>query len=91
MWPYDFVCVYYSHIKKEENAAIFVKMNGFWEHYAKWSKSDREREILYDLIYVELKKKKPWKEIRSVVITVGMGLWGTGIEWTWSKGTNFLV
>ena len=56
MWPYDFVCVYYSHIKKEENA-IYVKMNGFWEYYAKWSKSDREREILYDLIYVELKKK----------------------------------
>ena len=56
--PCDCVCVYYSAIKKEENAAICVEMDGFWEHYAKWSKSDREREIRYDLIYVELKKKK---------------------------------
>ena len=74
--PCNCVCVYYSAIKKEENAAICVKMDGFWEHYAKWSKSDREREIQYDLIYVELKKKKPWKEIRLVVISVrGQGLW----------------
>ena len=27
-------------------------MNGPWGHYAKWNKSDRERQVLYDLTYI---------------------------------------
>ena len=27
-------------------------MNGPWGHYAKWNKSDRERQVLYDLTYM---------------------------------------
>ena len=26
--------------------------DGPWGHYAKWSKSDRERQILYDITYM---------------------------------------
>ena len=92
--PCDCVCVYYSAIKKEENAAICVEMDGFWEHYAKWSKSDREREIRYDLIYVELKKKNMKRDEISGSHCQGEGAVSRGIEWRWSKGTkgtNFLL
>ena len=37
-----------SH-KKEWNFAICSNMDGLGEHYAKWNKSDRERQILYDI------------------------------------------
>ena len=30
-------------------------MDGLGGYYAKWSKSDRERQILYDITYVESK------------------------------------
>ena len=51
MW-YTYTMEYYSAIKKEWNLAICNKMNGSWEHYAKWSKSDKERKILYALSYM---------------------------------------
>lgn len=77
VWPCNHVCVYYSAIKKEENVAICVKMDGFESIISKEGKSDREREILYDLIYVEF-KKKTWKEIRSWLIPSGEGTVGVG-------------
>ena len=27
-------------------------MDGPWEYYTKWSKSDRERQMLYDITYM---------------------------------------
>ena len=33
-------------------------MDGPRGYYAKWNKSDRERQILYDFIYMESKKAK---------------------------------
>ena len=36
--------------------AICSDMDGLGGHYAKWNKSDRERQILYDITYVESKK-----------------------------------
>ena len=50
---------YYSFIKKEENPAICNNMDVPWWHYAKWNKSDRKRQILYDLTYMwNLTEKK---------------------------------
>ena len=52
-----YVCVYtdneilFSH-KKEPNPAICDNMDGLLRYYAKWNKSDGERQIPYDLIYV---------------------------------------
>ena len=43
---------YYSALKKERNFAICSNMDGFGGHYAKWNKSDRERQILYDIPYM---------------------------------------
>ena len=34
--------------KKEENFTIYDRMDGPGEHYAKWNKPVRERQILYD-------------------------------------------
>ena len=38
--------------KKEGNSAIYNNMCRIWEHYAKWNKSERERQELYDLTYM---------------------------------------
>ena len=40
-----------SHIK-EWNHAICENVGGSRWHYAKWTKSDRERQILYDFTYM---------------------------------------
>ena len=42
---------YYSFIRKKKSA-ISNNMNGLWGHYAKWNKSNRERQILYDIRYM---------------------------------------
>ena len=41
-----------SH-KKEWNFANCSNMIGLGGYYAKWNKSDRERQILYDVTYME--------------------------------------
>lgn len=41
-----------SHTK-EGNHVIYDKMRESWGHYVKWSKSDRTRQILYRLTYVQ--------------------------------------
>ena len=40
-----------SH-KKEQNNAICSNMDGPRDYQTKWSKSDRERQILYDITYM---------------------------------------
>lgn len=38
--------------EKKEYSAIWKNMDETWWHYAKWDKSDKERQILYDLSYM---------------------------------------
>ena len=40
-----------SH-KKEWNNAISSKLDGLWDYHIKWRKSESERQILYDTIYM---------------------------------------
>ena len=41
---------YYSAmVNREENPVTCKHMDEPWGHYAKWNKSDRERQILYDI------------------------------------------
>ena len=42
---------YYSAIKKNE-IMPFVAMDGARDYHIEWSKSDRERQILYDIAYM---------------------------------------
>ena len=48
--------------KKEENLAICDNTNGTWEYYAKWNKSDGERQIPYDFTHMWNLKIKPKNE-----------------------------
>ena len=48
VYVYIYNGIPFSH-EKEENPAICDNMDGPWGHYAKWDKSHRERQILYDL------------------------------------------
>ena len=44
---------YCSDIKNEGNLAICNNVDGLRGHYTKWNKSERERQILYDLTYIQ--------------------------------------
>ena len=44
--------------KKEWNLAICDNMDGSWAHYAKWNKSDREIQTLYDLKHANKQTNK---------------------------------
>ena len=39
-------------LKKDRNNAICNNMDATRDYHTKWSKSDKEREILYDIIYM---------------------------------------
>ena len=56
MW-YIYTMKYYSVIKKEWNNAICSNLDGPRDYHTKWSKSDRERQISYDIIYMWTLKK----------------------------------
>ena len=43
-------------LKEEGNNVICSKMNAPRDYHIKWSKSNRERQISYDVSYVESKK-----------------------------------
>ena len=48
-------CIYKGIIlshKKEWNLSTCNSMDGLGGHYAKWNKSDKERQILYDITYM---------------------------------------
>ena len=41
-----------SHKERIKMLAICSIMDGLGEYYARWNKSDRERQILYDISYM---------------------------------------
>ena len=43
---------YYSVMKKEWNNAIWSNIDGPRDYHTKWSKSERERQISYDITYM---------------------------------------
>ena len=70
---------YYSAIKKNEILLFETTMDGHGEHYVKWNKSDRERQITYDVSYMcNLKTKNQAHGYRKpMVVARGKGL---GVE-----------
>ena len=70
--------------EKEGNPAICDNLNGSWGRYAKWNKSDRERQILHGITYTwNLKKVKFIATESGKVVTKG---WGWGIRERLVKG-----
>ena len=43
---------YNSAIKKEWNNVFCSNMDGLRDYHSKWSNSERERQILYDITYM---------------------------------------
>ena len=43
---------YYSAIKKEQNDATCSNMDGTRDCHIEWNKSDKERQISYDITYM---------------------------------------
>ena len=62
-YRYSYI-ILFSH-RKERNLAIYNNIDGTWGHYAKWNKSDRERQIPYDLTYMWNLKTKTIKTIKQ--------------------------
>ena len=91
MW-YIYTMEYYSAIKKEQNNAICSNMNRPRDCHTKWSKSDREGQISYDITYMwNLKKMVQMKLLtkqkqshrcrkQPYGYQEGKGGWG-GINW----------
>ena len=50
--------------EKEGNPAICHNSDGPWGHYAKWEKSDRERQILYGITGMCNLKKNLLKTVK---------------------------
>ena len=102
MWYiYIYNLILLSH-KKEWSLAICDNMVGPRGYYAKWNKSNWERQTLYDFThYVESKKQNKWTNItkknqsyRYREQTGGCQRWRGwgGMErtwWGWVTGTNF--
>ena len=57
-------------------------MDGPGEHYAKWNKSVRERQVPHDLMRMWnlMNKLKTDKQNRDRLTEAGWQLWGGGIE-----------
>ena len=56
MW-YTYTVKYYSVTNKEWNNVICNNLDGPRDYHTKWSKSDRERQISYDITYMWTLKK----------------------------------
>ena len=86
MW---YICTgeYYSTIKGG-SSPICDNMDGSWGYYAKWNKSDRERQILYDLTYMWKLKNSTYKNKLDWWLPGTRGTWWRN-AWRWSWGTNF--
>ena len=68
--------------------AICSDMDGLGGHYAKWNKSDRERQILYDITYVESKKHNKLVNITKKKWTHSYRGWTHGYQWGMVSGRS---
>ena len=79
--------------KKEENNAIYSNMDGTRHSHTKWSKSERERQISYDITYIwnliygtnELFYRKETRGHEQTCACQGGG-GGSGMDW--ESGVN---
>ena len=61
---------------KEGNLALCNNMDEFWEHEAKWNKS--EKYNLYSHLYVKSKKKPDPIETENRLVDARGRMWGLG-------------
>ena len=72
-----YIMKYYS----ERNKSCFCNgMNGTWWHYTKWNKPDKERQILYNVIYMQIAKKVKLTETESRSVCQELGVYISSIQ-----------
>ena len=80
--------------KKEQNNAIYSNMIGSRDSYTKWSTSERERQVPYDITYIQnliydTNKQFHRKENHGHgEQTCGSQGWGGGSGMDWEFGVN---
>ena len=52
--------------KKEQNNVICSNMDGTRDSHPEWSKSERERQIPYDITYLESNTWHKWRQYNTV-------------------------
>ena len=62
MW-YIYTVEYYLAIKKNEIMPFCSNTDGLGDYHTKWTKSDRERQISYDITYMWNLKKNNTNEL----------------------------
>ena len=79
--------------KKEQNNAICSNMDATRDYQTKWSKSERERQIPYDITYIwNLKygtnepNRNKLTDIENRLVGAKAGGGGEGERWTGSLG-----
>ena len=67
---YKIQYIYYLAIKKEQNNAICSNVDGTRDSHTKWNKSERERQIPYDITYLEsnILHKRTFPQTRNLLI-----------------------
>ena len=100
MW-YIYTMEYYSAIKKQWNNDICSNMDGTSGSHADWSKSERERQIPYDIAYIwnlRYSTNEPFHRKEKIMdlenrLVVAKGE-GEGVGWLGSLGwidTNYYL
>ena len=88
MW-YTYTMECYLAIKKRKKSASSDNMDDSRGYHAKWNKSDRERQILYDLTYIwnpkNKTKKTKWKQTHRYRAQMGVCLRGGRWEDGWNR------
>lgn len=73
--------------KEERNPAICNNMDGPWGYYTKWNKSDRRKQIPYNITYL-LNRKKSNLQTQYNEDCQELGVLGRRSGYVCSKGTN---
>ena len=102
MWYiYIYTMEYYSAVKKERNNAICSNVDATRDYHTKWSKSEREKQIPYDITYMlnlRCGTNEPIYKTQTHIHkeqTCGcQGREGEGEGWTgnlWLVGVNYYI
>ena len=86
IYIYIYICIDFI-LENEEHLTICISTGELWEYCATWNQPDRERQILYGLIYMWKKKDQPHRNKDKSGIY--QGLWEIGR--CWSKGMQFII
>lgn len=81
---YVYILQYYSDVKKRMRSCICDEIYGPQRHYATWNKSDRERQVLYNLPYMWNLENKTQEQINKTETDSSI----QKTKWWWPEGMS---